>query len=367
MGTDRHPDASRHLDAAKSAASSAADNSGRALSEVGKAAQAYVSETGHRVPNDNDKPTIGEQYDGVRQQASGRVEEGQSQAEGYLRSLRLSADEHAQRTKELAAARIQQGQRSTEDTLRSISGTVSSKVQAAQEAASSAAASATDQLADVTDSAVSSLDKGIQTATNVFKGATSTSLAVADDVAVQARTYYDIGVAHYRVAEDHFFSSLTAGVEVALANPNITTAALAGLALVTLPGPRRFLFRQTWGRWRSDETVYLAAQRKSQALGESVQGFTVEAGKLSQRLASAETQYLDGLRRVKATNRQLQSLAKEIASSENGARRLIRTLRELPSAEAIALRAEVAAKLTAAKAERVALEKLTHGVTKQGL
>ncbi len=79
------------------------------------------------------------------------------------------------------------------------------------------------------------------------------------DAAVQ--TYYDIGVAHYRVAEDHFFSSLTgmkdpfacsrllhtgagflwiclctAGVEVALANPNITTAALAGLALITLPG-----------------------------------------------------------------------------------------------------------------------------------
>ncbi len=69
------------------------------------------------------------------------------------------------------------------------------------------------------------------------------------------------------------------------------------------------------------QTVYLAAQRKSQALGESVQGFTVEAGKLSQRLASAETQYLDGLRKVKATNRQLQSLAKEIASSEMAAQR----------------------------------------------
>jgi hypothetical protein len=69
------------------------------------------------------------------------------------------------------------------------------------------------------------------------------------------------------------------------------------------------------------QTVYLAAQRKSQALGESVQGFTVEAGKLSQRLASAETQYVDGLRKVKATNRQLQSLAKEIASSEKAAQR----------------------------------------------
>lgn len=362
MGTDRHPDASRHLDAAKSAASSAADNSGRALSEAGKAAQAYVSEAGHRGRGDSDKPSLGD-YTDVKQQASGRAEEGQQQAEGYLRNLRLSADEHAQRTKELAAARIEQGQRSTEDALRSISGSVSNQVQAAQEAASSAAASATDQLLDATDSAVSSIDKGIQTTTNVLKGAASTSLAVADDMAVQAMTYYDIGVAQYKVAEDYVFSSLTAGVEVALANPNTTSAVLAGLALVALPGPRRFLYR----RFRSDEAVYQAAKQKGRTFGESVQGYTERAGKLTQRLASAETQYMDGMRKVKATNRQLQSLAKEIASSEKAAQRLARTLKELSSAEAIALRAEVATKLTAAKAERKALEKLTYGVTKQGL
>lgn len=200
MGTDRHPDASRHLDAAKSAASSAADNSGRALSEAGKAAQVYVSEAGHRGRSDRDKPTLGEHYDDVKQQASGRAEEGQQQAEGYLRNLRLSADEHAQRTKELAAARIEQGQRSTEDALRSISGSVSNQVQAAQEAASSAAASATDQLLDATDSAVSSIDKGIQTTTNVLKGAASTSLAVADDMAVQAMVS---GTANFAMEQLH--------------------------------------------------------------------------------------------------------------------------------------------------------------------
>ena len=67
------------------------------------------------------------------------------------------------------------------------------------------------------------------------------------------------------------------------------------------------------------QAVYLAAQRKGEQLGESVQGFTVEAGKLGQRLASAESQYIDGMRKVKATSRQLQSLSKEIAKSEKTA------------------------------------------------
>ncbi len=67
------------------------------------------------------------------------------------------------------------------------------------------------------------------------------------------------------------------------------------------------------------QTVYLAAQRKSKRLGESVEGLTVEAGKLTQRLASAETQYMDGMRKVIATNKQLQSLQKEISGSEKAA------------------------------------------------
>ncbi len=189
MGSDRHPDASGHLDAAKSAASSAVDNSGIALAEVGRAAQSYVSETGppRRAATDGDRPTVGEHYEDVRQQASGRVEEGQQAAEGVLRNLRRTADEHAQRTRDMAQARVEEGQRSAEDALRNISGTVHTQVQAAQDVASSAAASATDQLLDVKDAAVSNLDKGIHTATNALKGATSTSLAVADEVVIQAR------------------------------------------------------------------------------------------------------------------------------------------------------------------------------------
>lgn len=134
--------------------------------------------------------------------------------------------------------------------------------------------------------------------------------------------------------------------------------------LSCVAGPRRFLYRQTVGRLRSEEasalhhcvcwrchacilpldclacitlsifgilgwlklwqvdgvvalqSVYLAAKRKSEQLGESVEGHAAEATKLTERLASAQTQYLDGMRKVKAASKQLQYLEKEVAGSE---------------------------------------------------
>lgn len=47
-----------------------------------------------------------------------------------------------------------------------------------------------------------------------------------------------------------------------------------------------------------------------------MEGYAVEATKLTERLASAEAQYVDGMRKVKAASKQLQYLEKEIAGSE---------------------------------------------------
>ena len=69
------------------------------------------------------------------------------------------------------------------------------------------------------------------------------------------------------------------------------------------------------------QSVYLAAQRKSQTLTESIEGFAVEGQKLTERLVSAEAQYLDGMRKTKAASKQLQSLAKEVHASEQAAHR----------------------------------------------
>ena len=67
------------------------------------------------------------------------------------------------------------------------------------------------------------------------------------------------------------------------------------------------------------QAVYLAAKRKSERLGECVEGYAVEATKLTERLVSAEAQYVDGMRKVKAASKQLQYLQKEVAGSEANA------------------------------------------------
>lgn len=67
--------------------------------------------------------------------------------------------------------------------------------------------------------------------------------------------------------------------------------------------------------WVPVQSVYLAAKRKAEQLGDSVEGHAAEATKLTERLASAEAQYLDGMRKTKAASKQLQYLQKEVAGS----------------------------------------------------
>ena len=83
------------------------------------------------------------------------------------------------------------------------------------------------------------------------------------------------------------------------------------------------------------QSVYLAAQRKSQTLTESIEGFAVEGQKLTERLVSAEAQYLDGMRKTKAASRQLQSLAKEVHASEQAAHRKCFFMHLLHAAESV--------------------------------
>ena len=182
---DDHPDARSHLDAAKGAAASAADNTGIAISEAAQAAHSYVLDERHKL--DGNKPTISEHYSELREQASGHLHEKQRAAEDSLRNLRISAEEQAAATRRAAAERIEQGQQSTEEALRNISGTVHGQLQAAQDVASSVAASASTQLKDVTDVAVSNLDKGIDAASQGLKSATSAAVFGTQQAATQTR------------------------------------------------------------------------------------------------------------------------------------------------------------------------------------
>ena len=122
------------------------------------------------------------------------------------------------------------------------------------------------------------------------------------------------------------------------------------------------------------QAVFTSAAAKAQYIREATAVDAAEADKLLQRQVAAKAQYDQGLAKLRATSRQLQSLASrvnmhciaallaisqdlmfmtrliltayQVKSTENAAERLIRTLRELPSKEALALRSEVASKVS---------------------
>jgi hypothetical protein len=288
-------------------------------------------------------------------------------AEQKLEGLSSQVKGEAARLKQTAADHVEQGQQSAESHLASFSSQAQGKAGELQDRVAAVKHDAATTLLGAADQAADTLNTGLQTASNAVKSATASAAASATHAYVRTQTFIDTGIAHYKQAEDQVFEWLKDGVETALVHQNTSMAVLAGLTAVALPGPRRFLLRQTIGRLRSEQSQFLSAQHRAQQLNESVQGQAAEALKLQERMASAEQQYLEGLHKVKATNSELQRLAKQVASCERNAQSLIRDLRELPSRQALALRAEVANRAAEAKSQRRQLEKQIYAITKQGL
>ena len=86
------------------------------------------------------------------------------------------------------------------------------------------------------------------------------------------------------------------------------------MMLYVIPtGPRRFVWRQTIGRFQSEESIFRAAEAKAQTLKQNVESHAAEGQKLSERLAAAQEQYNSGLSKLQATNRQLQSLLSSVS------------------------------------------------------
>jgi len=59
-------------------------------------------------------------------------------------------------------------------------------------------------------------------------------------------------------------------------------------------------------------------------------------------------------------------IAWQVNKTERGASSLIEDLRELPSTQALKLRAEVAMQLAAAKSQRIALDRQIYNLSKKG-
>ena len=138
-----------------------------------------------------------------------------------------------------------------------------------------------EQLSSVVGTASSALDSGLAAASEAVRAGVSSAARETNDIKSRLQQFYDTGVAHYQAAEQQALDGLKQGVRyVRYDHPEASLAGGVALAAVLLPGPRRFLLRQTIGRFRSEEAMYRSAELRYGALKERVEGQTGDLQKL---------------------------------------------------------------------------------------
>lgn len=217
------------------------------------------------------------------------------------------------------------------------------------------------------DQAGSALDDGLTAASQAAKQTIAFVRDNANQAKEEGQSYLDVGLDNFERTQDQALGKVKEGIAWVQLNDSVTIPVGATVLTLMLPGARRFLWRQTIGRFRSEEAMFRSAERSFAAVAESLEGHNSEGQKLLQRMAAAEEQYDTGLKKLVATAKQLSALQKRVRGTEKAAGALVRNLRELPSRDALALRAQVAAQVASASMQRSGLDRTLWNLSKKGV
>lgn len=209
------------------------------------------------------------------------------------------------------------------------------------------------------ESLIDSKDLAIRSAQSLFHNS-STHLRTFQDSLPQASSYY-------KSYEDAFFSKLKEGVMIAKENPGAAVGITLTAALCLMRGPRRFLFRNTLGRFQSEEAKFSRAEKNVKVLNLSVDLMKKESSKLLERAALAEKDMKRGQKELMNSGGQIHRLAKSVYKVEAEAVDLMDGLREIPGREALKLRAEVASMASLLRQQRVSLDRRIRKISELGI
>ncbi|XP_050370059.1 RGS1-HXK1-interacting protein 1 [Argentina anserina] len=179
--------------------------------------------------------------------------------------------------------------------------------------------------------------------------------------------YMDKTASSYRAYEHAFFHKIKEGVKSAAENPGSAIGIGLTAAFIFLPGPRRFLFRHTFGRFQSLEAKFAKAEKNVNQFNFSVDHLKRESNKLIERASLAEKQMNFGQTDLIEVGSRIQSLSKSVRKVEAQAADLMDGLREIPSGEALKLRAQVAAMTSELKTQKAVMDKRIMKISDLGL
>ncbi|KAI3996515.1 hypothetical protein MKX01_001353 [Papaver californicum] len=194
-----------------------------------------------------------------------------------------------------------------------------------------------------------STDSALRSARS-FKQNSSTHLRTLQDFLPQLKS-------QYRAYEDAFFTKFKEELMSAKENPAVASGVAVAAGLLLLRGPRRFLFRNTLGRFRSEEALYVKTEKNVKELNLSVDIMKKESAKLLERSALAEKDMKRGRHELVNAGSDIQRLAKSVYKIESQATDLMDGLRQIPGGEALKLRAEVGTMASLIQQQRSALDK----------
>lgn len=223
--------------------------------------------------------------------------------------------------------------------------------------------SSNDQLRQLKDQVNSKTNEAIEKAKSGFV----IMEAATTEQVQEAKTFANKVSEEYFKYEDITLRHVKRGVQYGIDNPAYAAATAATVLLFTNRGSRRFLYRNTLGRFRSEEADILNSERQVKDVRTNLDIYKLDMEKLQERADVAESEFVSGRRKLKATGSELHRLWKNYNKVEEYAKSLKETARDLPARESIRLRAEAASLASEAKQNKNSLGKRIYGIAKLGI
>ncbi|KAL9236069.1 hypothetical protein vseg_010776 [Gypsophila vaccaria] len=200
--------------------------------------------------------------------------------------------------------------------------------------------------------------------------AVGSALSLQQDAFTRLRSFQDfvpLIKGHFDAYEDAFFRNLKDGFTAGTQHPAMAAGITLAATFLFVRGPRRFLLRHTVGRLQSEEARFTKAENNMKMLQISVDVMKKESRKLLERTTFAEKEMANGQAELINVGKQIQRVAKSVNNLESQAADIMDVLREMPSREALRLRAEVASVASLIKLQRTALVKRMNKLSDTGV
>ncbi|KAJ6713534.1 RGS1-HXK1-INTERACTING PROTEIN 1 [Salix purpurea] len=204
----------------------------------------------------------------------------------------------------------------------------------------------------------------------VKESAIRSALSFQESSSSHLRSFQDHvpeAISKFNSYENAFFSKIKEELLTAKDHPAAAIGLTLTAGLFLMRGPRRFLFRNTLGRFQSEEAQFLKAEKTVKEFSFSVDLMKKESRKLLERASLAEKEMKNGHTELLDTGSQIQRHAKSVDKVETKAADLMDGLREIPGRDALKLRAEVASMTSLLKQQRAVLDKRIMKISELGI